>query len=210
MFTRCFIAGAGDYCGSVVPGQGDYIIAADGGYTELISRGIVPDLVVGDFDSLGSAPEHPNVLHSPAEKDDTDMMIAVRQGFAKGCKTFIIDGGLGGRFDHTLANCQLLIYIAQKGARGYLLGRDMSVTAVTNGSVCFVPGAAGRISIFCAGGRAEGVTLAGLKYRLDNAALTNDYPLGVSNEFIGAPAVITVRGGTLIIMWTGGLEAVES
>ena len=209
MKMRCFIAGAGEYSGSVRPVQDDYIIAADGGYSELVLHGIAPDLVVGDFDSLGSPPKHPNVMQYPAEKDDTDIMIAIKQGFIKGCDTFIIDGGLGGRLDHTYANIQLLAYIAQKGANGYLLGLDTTITAVTNGSIRFLPGAAGRVSVFSIGGKAEGLTLTGLKYPLDDATLTDGYPLGVSNEFTGEPASITVRCGTLIIMWTGGMDKVE-
>ena len=203
MKTHCFIAGAGEYCGFLSPGQHDYVIAADGGYKELLSRGIAADLVVGDFDSLGSVPEHPNVMQTPVEKDDTDMMTAVKQGLKQGCKAFIIDGGLGGRLDHTLANFQTLAYIAQNGARGFLLGRDMSVTAVSNSSMCFSQNEKGRISIFCAGSKAEGVTLTGLKYPLSNATLTCDYPLGISNEFTGTAATVTVKSGTLIVMWTG-------
>ena len=210
MNMRCFIAGAGEYSGCVTPRRGDYIIAADGGYTELILHGITPDIVVGDFDSLGSPPEHPNVMQCPAEKDDTDIMIAIKKGFAEGCNTFIIDGGLGGRLDHTFANFQLLAYISKNGARGYLLGRDITITAVTNGSISFLPGAAGIVSVFSMGGKAAGLTLKGLKYPLVNATLTDDYPLGVSNEFTGEPASISVRYGTLIIMWTGGMDAVES
>ena len=198
---RCYIAGAGEFCGRELPEPGDYVIAADGGFTCLAERGITPDIVVGDFDSLGEAPNHPNVARSPAEKDDTDMMLAVKEGLAHGCDTFTIDGGLGGRLDHMLANIQALTYISKRGARGVLIGRDMRVTAVTDGSIYFRAGMSGVISVFCAGGRAEGVTLEGLKYPLDSAVLTNDHPLGVSNEFTGEPATITVRNGTLVVVW---------
>ena len=215
--SRCFIAGAGEYTGLVGPGKDDYIIAADGGFVELVSRGIMPDLVVGDFDSLGAAPDHPNILSSPAEKDDTDMMLAVRQGLAFGFKTFIIDGGLDGRLDHTIANIQVLTHLARNGARGVLLGRDMCVTAVMNDSVRFVPvcggpaDAAGSVvSVFSAGDKSEGVTLSGLKYPLDGADITNGFPVGVSNEFTGEPAEISVREGTLIVIWTGGPEMLEA
>ena len=205
MGTCCYIAGAGEFVDDELPERGDYIIAADAGYVELVSRGIAPDLLIGDFDSLGNIPEHPNIIRSPAEKDDTDMMLAVKQGMALGFRTFIINGGLGGRLDHTLANTQLLAYIAKSGARGILLGRDMCATAITNGAARFKSRASGLISVFSAGGTAEGVTLSGLKYMLDKATLTCDYPIGVSNEFIGKPATIAVDAGTLIIMWTGKL-----
>jgi len=102
LFGRCYIAGAGEFVENELPIASDFVIAADGGYTELVGRGIVPDLVVGDFDSLGTAPDHPNIVFSPVEKDDTDMMLAVRQGLDRGYMSFIINGGVGGRLDHTL------------------------------------------------------------------------------------------------------------
>ena len=208
--SRCFIAGAGEYCGAYTPKSGDYIIAADGGYSALVSRGITPDIVVGDFDSLETAPEHPNIVRAAPEKDDTDMLLAINHGFTRGCRTFIIDGGLGGRFDHTLANIQLLAHIAGRGdvqnTRGYLLGRDICITAVLNGSVEFLPGASGGISVFSYSPASHGVTLAGLKYPLSDATLTCDYPIGVSNEFTGAPAAVTVRNGTVIVTWACGIE----
>jgi len=192
-----------------MPGRDDYIIAADAGYSQLVSRGIIPDLVVGDFDSLGLPPDHPNIISSPAEKDDTDMMLAIRQGLMRGYDSFIIDGGLGGKLDHTLANLQILAFISQKGARGVLIGRETCVTAVTNGSVRFKAEASGVISVFCIGSSAAGVCLAGLKYPLSEAVLKCDDPLGVSNEFTGAAATLTVRSGTLIIMWADSPKLLE-
>jgi len=219
---RCFIAGAGEYTGLVLPGTDDYIIAADAGYAELISRGIIPDLVVGDFDSLGAVPDHPNIVSSPAEKDDTDMMLAVKEGLSLGFDMFVIDGGLDGRLDHTIANLQVLVYLSRNGARGILLGRKMCVTAVTDGSISFHPGRQypelelsgcdpiadteagmrGVVSVFSVGDAAMGVTLTGLKYPLDNATITCDYPIGVSNEFTGMPATISVNKGTLLVIWS--------
>ena len=208
MNKRCYIAGAGEFNKNELPKKGDYVIAADNGYTALLSNEITPDMVVGDFDSLGSIPDHPNVIQSPAEKDDTDMMLAVKQALELGYKTLLINGGLGGRLDQTHANMQILTYIAECGARGILIGRTTHVTAVKNGKISFKttekPG--GTISVFCAGDRAEGVTLKGLKYPLDNATLTNVDPIGVSNEFTDSPAIISVENGILIIIWDGGLQ----
>jgi thiamine pyrophosphokinase len=130
-------------------------------------------------------------------------MLAVKEGLARGYKTFIINGGLGGRLDHTLANIQILVYIAKRGAQGILFGHRTCITAIIDGTASFVSGISGCISVFSAGNVAEGVTLTGLKYPLVNATLTCDYPLGVSNEFTGKPAAVTVRKGVLIITWTG-------
>jgi len=209
MNTRCYIAGAGDFYGGEPPHKGDYIIAADGGYVELVARGFKPNLIVGDFDSLGSVPQHHDVIPAPEDKDDTDMMLAVKHGLERGCTEFIINGALGGRFDHSLANIQVLLYISNRGARGVLVGRDICITTVTNGSIGFMTGSSGRVSVLCLGSSAEGVTLTGVKYPLDEAKLSGDYPVGVSNEFNGAPSLITVRSGTLLVMWSNGLEMLD-
>ena len=206
MSRVCYIVGAGEYCGVYSPVEEDYIIAADGGFTNLSKQGITPNLVVGDFDSLDTVPDHPNIIQYQAEKDDTDMMLAINEGFKQGCDVFVIDGGIGGRADHTMANYQALANIACNKARGFLVGRDMTVTVIINDYMTFRSGARGRISVFSFGDIAEGVTLSGLKYNLNNATLRNSIPLGVSNEFIGEPASVGVRNGTLLIMWDSGLE----
>ena len=210
LLPPCYIVGAGEFSGRFLLSGDEYVIAADAGYAVLMGNGIMPDLVVGDFDSLGIVPEHPNLVSSPGEKDDTDMLIAVREGLARGYKSFIIDGALGGRLDHTLANIQILKMLAQNSAYGVLLGHDICVTAIANGTVSFAPAASGVISVFACGDKAEGVTLTGLKYNLSNAALTDCYPIGVSNEFTGEPATVTVKSGTLIITWTGSPFSLNS
>ena len=212
MYKKCFIVGAGEFANKYYPQPGEFVIAADAGYSKLEELGIVPDLVVGDFDSLGAPPEHENIIQSPVEKDDTDLMLAVNEGFARGCDFFIIDGALGGRLDQVMANFQILANIAGRGARAVLLGDDMCATSLKDGCISFCPGAIGHkklISVFCSGLRAQGVTLKGLKYPLTDAVLTCDYPLGVSNEFADTHAEISVGKGTLIIIWQGGVEDLE-
>ena len=178
----------------------DYVIAADGGLVHARKLGIRPHRILGDFDSLGYAPDGANVF--PVEKDDTDAMLAVRQGLELGYREFVLYGSLDGpRLDHTVANFQTLQYLADHDAAGYLVGERCLVTVVKNGSLRFPPTAEGTVSVFCLGKDAEGVTLEGLHYPLKNGTLTSGFPLGVSNHFTGKAATITVENGSLLVLW---------
>lgn len=197
----CVIVGAMDP-GPMAPlPENTLLIAADGGLEHLRRRGLTPHLIVGDFDSLGRVPRGDNVIRHPAEKDDTDAMLAVKAGMERGYRTFVLYGCLGGRLDHAYANLQALVYLAAQGASGWLLGEGAAVTAVRRGRLDFAPGRQGTVSVFCPDGEARGVTLTGLYYPLRDAVLTSAFPLGVSNRFTGGPASISVSEGTLLVMW---------
>ncbi|MBP8641089.1 MAG: thiamine diphosphokinase [Oscillospiraceae bacterium] len=198
-----YIVGAGDMEGTDLNiHEGAFVIAADAGLIPLERAGIKPDLIVGDFDSLGKAPSIGNVVFHSPEKDDTDMLLAAREALARNAQTIIIYGGMGGRPDHEFANLQTLAFIANHGARGFLVGRESICTVIKNERLTFNSDMKGIISVFCVGDKAEGVDLTALKYPLTNHTLTCDYPLGVSNEFIGVPSVVSVKKGMLLVMWS--------
>ncbi|MEE0682157.1 MAG: thiamine diphosphokinase [Candidatus Gastranaerophilaceae bacterium] len=197
----CYIVGAGENYGlDFSPRPHDMVIAADAGLRYLEQACIGSDLVIGDFDSLQHIPRHPNVRKLEAEKDDTDMMAAVREGMKLGYGRFHIYCGMGGRIDHTLANLQLLAFLSQSGKRGFLFDKANVITAITDQTLAFREIASGVISIFSCTDKSTGVTLQGLKYELNNAVLTNTFPLGVSNEFTGQESAVTVKDGTLLIV----------
>ena len=102
---------------------GNLLIAADAGYDTLCKQGIDPDIVVGDFDSLGKVPDHPAVIRHPVEKDDTDTLLAARIGIERGYRKFVFLGALGGFLDHTFANLQTLLWLNEQGAEGLMIGR---------------------------------------------------------------------------------------
>lgn len=197
----CYVVGAGENYGlDFVPGPEDFVIAADAGLRYLEQSGISADLVIGDFDTLQYKPHRPRVIALSREKDDTDMRAAVWEGIREGYDVFHIYAGTGGRIDHTIANLQLLAELSQNGKQGFLFGRDYIITAVTDGKIEFPKKDSGYISVFAHSEKAEGVWLKGLKYKLENAVLTNTFPLGVSNEFIGVKSSISVERGTLLIV----------
>ena len=222
----CYIVGAGDFTPrGFAPVPGDLVLAADGGYRALCSLGYTPDLLLGDFESLGDLPLPPDlpVLRFPARKDDTDTGLALRHGLDRGFRDFALYGCAGGRVDHLLANLQSMARVSRLGATIRLAAPEYDAWALTGpapdtpapatpaapdalapaaAAVLALPPRPGGtlVSVFCHGDRAEGVTLTGLAYPLSDAALAGDFPLGVSNRRLeGRPAAVAVRRGTLLI-----------
>jgi len=207
--TNCIIVGAGDFSSLVsMPNpERDLVIAADGGYTYLKNLGIVPDIWVGDADSLDKATsdtisdsEVGEVIKLPCEKDDTDTLSAVKIGMEHGCKSFMIYGGCGGRLDHTIANIKVLSYIEDKGCVGYMYDRTTMLTVIKNRGVAFPPEASGMISVFSLTDESRGVNISGLKYEVSDIVLKESDSVGVSNEFTGKPGCISVKDGKLLII----------
>ena len=130
----CYIVGAGDFTPrGFAPVPGDLVLAADGGYRALYSLGYTPDLLLGDFDSLGDLPLPPDlpVLRFPARKDDTDTGLALRHGLDRGFRDFALYGCAGGRVDHLLANLQSMARVSRLGATIRLAALEYDAWALT-------------------------------------------------------------------------------
>lgn len=197
----CYLVGAGDFTArDFSPRAGDLIIAADAGYLALESIGVRPDLLVGDFDSMTDRPEGVPTVVFPVEKDDTDMGLALSEGWERGYRDFVLYGADGGRMDHYLANLQMMGGASRRGAVVRMVCADYDVYALTENTFTLPARDTGTVvSVFCHGAQAEGVTLQGLKYPLHRATLTCDHPLGVSNEVIAKETSVTVESGTLLV-----------
>lgn len=204
MEKTCVIFGAGEvYSPRKKLGRDALIIAADGGYYKAVEAGYTPDAVIGDFDS-GECPSGTQafVVKLNRDKDDTDMLAAVKLGLRRECKTFVIYGGTGGdRLDHTAANFAVLAYLNAYGARGYLIDKTSVATVITDGKFKLPKDARGTVSVFAFGGEATGVTLKNLAYALDDAELAPDFPIGVSNATTNAQGEICVKHGSLLIFF---------
>lgn len=200
----CYIVGAGEVTElSFDPEEEDLVIACDGGYEYCKRWNKRMDLVIGDFDSLGYVPEHPNVIRLKPEKDDTDTACAIKAGLERGFQRFLVYGGTGGRISHTIANIQLLCSLARKGCCGILVGKNVWYRVIHNEEVHFPEEMSGYLSVFCMGERAKGVYERGLKYSLVDATLIKENPLGVSNEFTGKESMVSVKEGMLLLIGEG-------
>lgn len=212
---RAAIAAAVEFDAGHLRDQGfDFIVAVDRGFAHLQAAGIAPQLVLGDFDSLGFVPEGPDVRSFNPEKDASDTQLACEAALDRGCDELVLYGCLGQRLDHTLANLQVMAGLARRGVRVYAVGEDSAVAVLHAGGApvrlqfaamdpsLFPETGQGRfISVFAKGGAAHGVTMQGLKYPLDGVTLDDCSSLGLSNEFTGEPALVQVEEGGLVVVF---------
>lgn len=207
MSKRCFIFGAGDETDIPIrPTGADIVIAADGGLSFANIAGISPNVFIGDLDSLEKAPETNEKIILPTEKDDTDTMYAVKFALSRGADELYLYGCAGKRLDHTLANISAAAHIANSGKKVFLFGKDHTLTVIKNTTARFGADFYGVISVFPWGKEAEGVTQKGFKYQTEDITYLPNIPLGVSNEFIGKESFVTVKDGTLLIIWNESRE----
>jgi thiamine pyrophosphokinase len=181
-------------------GDDDFIIASDGGLEYLHKMNYRVDLVIGDFDSLGYIPSDCEVIQLNPEKDITDTDACIEEAIKRGYSTFEIYGCLGGRIDHSLAIIQTVMHFKEFGHDFTIYGKDQTLLLVKDEEVT-LDKKGGYLSVFSLSRLAEGVTLKNVKYELDNVILRNDFPLGVSNEFINKKATISVASGMLLVIY---------
>ena len=154
----------------------DYIVSADGGQT------------------------NSELLKYPVEKDDTDTMLAVKIGISRGCKEFLILGGMGGRFDHTFANIQALCYADKNSAKATLCDEKNQLFVISGKTASIVAHQDEKVSLFSINGESCTVTLQGFYYPLENGKLYSYDPMGVSNFLVDNTGEITVKAGTLLVV----------
>ncbi len=177
-----------------------YIICADMGLDYALRAGIRPDLVIGDLDSYrGEIPADIPVIRLPVMKDDTDTGYAVNYALEHGAGEITIYGGLGGRFDQSAANLQIMAGAAEKIGTARLITRDDIVT-VTTGSAEIKKREGFYLSVFPLGGAARGVTIRGALYELNDALLPCAGSLGASNEITDEICTVSTRSGTLALI----------
>ena len=197
----CYLVGAGDFHGNITLSEGDVIIAADGGYDTLVSRGYTPDVLIGDFDSIKSdIPTTVRTIRHPKEKDETDMFLAYYEGVRLGYSEFVMLGATGGRLDHTYANISLLLYAKDRGHNVTLMDERGIILCLKNEALTLSGNEGDTLSVFAIGGDAHGVTIKGAKYEVEGVTLSPAFPLGVSNEFTEVAANISVKSGALLII----------
>jgi thiamine pyrophosphokinase len=203
-FAKSCVVFGSCYENDVTPVRGAYYVAADGGYDFCSSKNITPDYFVGDLDSIRHIPREVTSEILPTVKNETDTYAAVKQGLSLGYELFVIYGGLGGRFDHTFANCQILADIAKQGKQGILADKFTVVTVVSRGKITFNLPLKSCFSVFAYDESCK-CSIENAKYPLERVELKNTFPLGVSNESIGLPVTVKNHAGLVMLVLNIGI-----
>jgi thiamine pyrophosphokinase len=188
-------------------GDGDFVIGANGGAARALAWGRVPDLVIGDMDSLPDADRTALeaygcrfVVH-PRAKDETDLELALAYAARQGAREIIVLGALGGRLDHLLANVLLLARPELAGVSVRIADNGGEAQLIRNGEAVSLEGEPGDlVSLLPLGGDAQGVTTKGLAWPLRGETLRFALTRGVSNEMTGAAARVEVDRGYLLVV----------
>lgn len=182
-----------------------FVIAADAGWVQAKALGVVPNLIVGDFDS-SPRPNISQVIILPSEKDDTDTMYAARKALEFGYTEVVILGALGGRLDHTMANMQVLLFLTQNGVQAKMIDETVVVGCHGPGVWHYKKVENATFSFFAASDSVEGICLRGLYYPLEDVAVSTVFPIGISNKFVNEVAEVSVRKGYIYTMVTTEAE----
>ena len=201
--SRCVVVGASPFTDAAYlkthVRDTDYIVAADGGLRLLAEMGITPHRVIGDFDSaVFPKDSEVAVTKLPTHKDDTDVFAAAKEALSHGYREFLLLGCLGGRLDHTISNLFLLRFLQEHGAEGVLVDERHEVRLLASGTHVIACRPDCYLSLLPYGGIAQGVSICGAEYPLENAVLDTAFPLGVSNGFCETDVTVTINSGCML------------
>ncbi len=179
----------------------NYVICADGGYSHTERLGIVPDLWLGDGDSLKEKQiVAKEIMTFPVKKDYTDTDLAVTEALKRGYKDIVILGALGGRLDHEFSHFCLLKKVLERGAKAVLLNEKNEIT-MENKCFTVYPDGKKYISFFPFGGDVTDFSVKGLCYETEGIHLECSKVQASSNCFNGEnPGEISFSSGYVLVI----------
>ncbi len=182
----------------------DYCIAVDGGMNYCKNAGIVPDLVIGDLDSIDrevlSYIEDLNIeiFKYPVEKNATDLEIAADYLLEKNFNKIYLAGVVGSRWDHSLANILLLNKLKDRNADGIIVNNKNTMCLVDD--YMEIRDSKNYISLVPSSDEGIEVSLEGFKYPLDRFSVDYGSTRCVSNELDGEVGIIRVHKGRAFVV----------
>ena len=181
------------------------LICTDGAAERVREIGRVPDLIVGDMDSVDRTTlayfeqKGSRIIRHPVHKDETDTQLALECAFEMEPEGIRIFGALGGRIDHAMANISLLVMCTQRGVDTKIVDRDCELFVV--GGSCVIDGRKGEtVSLLPLSSDVRGITLDGFEYPLSGAVMEVGRPYGISNRLTRTRGTISVESGYLLVI----------
>ena len=201
---RAFIYAGGSILADNItehPKGDDLCIAADAGYRNAQELGERVNILIGDFDSLGTSPEgNMEVLQVPAEKDLTDTQIAVETALARGADEIILIGGLGSRMDHSLSTLAILEDLRERHVHAHINNGYNRVHYLNASSTLILRSGFRYLSVLAIDEKIKGLSIDGCKYPLKRATLNRRLQYAISNEITGNCAMISLRRGRIFVI----------
>ena len=178
----------------------DFFIYCDSGLKHMDKLDRKPDLIVGDFDSHEDPHMDVETITLPCEKDDTDTYFAVKEAIRRGFEEFLLVGVIGNRFDHTMGNVSILLYLDSMGKKGIIID-DYSEMEIVSNEPAYIDDSYSYFSLLNISGTARGIDITDAKYPLANGEITPEYQYGISNEVLpGKTACVSVKEGRLLLV----------
>ncbi|MCQ2575160.1 MAG: thiamine diphosphokinase [Treponema sp.] len=178
----------------------DFYIFCDGGLNHQKKLGILPDLIIGDFDSHPKPETTTEIIQLPPEKDDTDTFFAVKEALRRGYTDFLLLGVIGNRFDHSMVNISALLFLKEHNCTAKIID-DFSEMELVDGIPLQIENSYSYFSLINITGNTKGVTIKNAKYPLENAPINASYMYALSNEVIpGKTAEVSVKEGIMLLV----------
>ncbi|MCR4735265.1 MAG: thiamine diphosphokinase [Treponema sp.] len=208
--SRCVIISAGEIRNysriKALLRNDDFFIFCDGGLSHAQALALQPNVIVGDFDSCNPSDLNfyssngSEIIRLPREKDDTDTFFAVKLALERGYSDFLFLGAMGARFDHSFGNISILLYLHEHG-KNALLADDYSLMRIAGKEAVYIDSNSAFFSVLTIAGNVSGLTIKNAKYPLENAELSCDFQLGISNEVLaGKKAEVSVKEGRVLVV----------
>ena len=201
---RAFVFGGGEIFPEYIEERaqdGDIVICADSGYKNAVAMGTKDDILVGDFDSLGSIPVSVGeVIQVPVEKNSTDTQLAVDIAIERGANEIIIVGSTSGRVDHALSTLAILELLWDKRIPAIVVNGQNRVRFIRDSGTILIRSAYKYFSIVTLDKIAKKVSIEGAKYPLVKKDIGRGFQFAVSNEIVKNAALITVKKGSVFII----------
>ena len=183
--------------------EADFIVCADSGAENAYACNIMPDEIVGDFDSV--KPEvlafyrerHIQILDYPCSKDLTDTQLAAEICIEKGCTELMVAGATGDRTDHMMCNIWLLFWLRDNAVAGKIISETEMIFLCEKQTMLQAP-VGTVVSFLPLTSEVTGVTLRGLEYPLNDYILSMARPISISNVFVSTTAIVEFKHGDLL------------